>query len=297
VTFFLSTYLLLLASILSGGVTALAQEGGTAMPLLTNADLPGWTVTDSARYSGKELYGYIDGGAELYHEYGFMQLATQVTRCASRELRIEVYRMQSAESAFGIFSLSRGTCPQDSTLAMWSCVSGRQILCSSGPFALSVIGDDSTKETAGAMDRVMRVLLARIPEAGHRLPPVFASAVVLAFRSEVQFLSGPLALQQARPEWEPYFDGIDRYAMHTLVWESNHQWYSAGLIRVHDGEDRLRFLRNAGFSGRNISQAWTQVSTGATLRGVRSTPSGELLYCETDGGNPGFRPVLEALTP
>ena len=259
--------------------------------------LPGWTVTDSGRYSDKELYGYINGGAELYREFGFDHLVTRVMRKKEAEISMELYRMRTPEAAFGIYSLSRGACGQDSTLCVYSCVSTRQILCCRGSSVLSIIGDDTGAETAEAMRQAARVLLGKMREADHRLPALFSLPLIHAYSVDVRFLAGPLALQQAHPEWEPYFDGIRRYSLHTLTWETDNQWYIAGLIVFEGAEDRMRFLRNTGFGGRDVTIAWSQVTTGSQLRAVRTTDTGELLFCETDGGNPGFRSVIEALTP
>jgi hypothetical protein len=286
-----------LACLLAGAAPVWSQAGDSASVLLTESDLPGWTLTNTAQYSDKELYGYIDGGAELYREYGFCRLTIQIMSNAARELSAEVYRMRSPEAAFGIFSLSRGSCEPDSAFARWSCFSGRQILCCRGVFVLSVVGNDSSLEAKTAMAKAARTLLAKIGSSDYNLPALFASPVLRPRAFETKFLSNQLALQQARPEWEPYFEGIERFALHALSWESGEQWYSAGMIRFSSAADSTRFLRNTGFGERGIGAEWRQISTGSTLRGIRTTPSGEMIYCETDGGNTGFRPVLESINP
>lgn len=58
------------------------------------------------------LFGYIDGGAELFLQYGFEELSViRYTDCTSakaeREITIEAYRMATPAEAFGIFSLKR----------------------------------------------------------------------------------------------------------------------------------------------------------------------------------------------
>ena len=62
-------------------------------------------------YTGDELYGYINGGAEIFKEYGFKELFvshyTSRSGGGKKELTMEVYRMESPESAFGIFSVKR----------------------------------------------------------------------------------------------------------------------------------------------------------------------------------------------
>ncbi|MRR38815.1 hypothetical protein EG829_30030, partial [bacterium] len=37
------------------------------MPLLVQGDVPGLEIRSVQSFAGKALYGYIDGGADLYH--------------------------------------------------------------------------------------------------------------------------------------------------------------------------------------------------------------------------------------
>jgi hypothetical protein len=73
--------------------------------------IPGWTREgDAETYTKDGLYGYIDGGAEIVLQYGFRELAVFKFKpaagaaAAAKELVLEVYRMESAEAAFGIYS-------------------------------------------------------------------------------------------------------------------------------------------------------------------------------------------------
>jgi hypothetical protein len=74
--------------------------------------IPGWKRGgDVETYTKDGLYGYIDGGAEIVFQYGFRELAVfkfkssgVTTLPAQRELVLEIYRMDSGEAAFGIYS-------------------------------------------------------------------------------------------------------------------------------------------------------------------------------------------------
>jgi len=55
---------------------------------------PGWRRYQTPMvFSAKDLYGYIDGGAELFFEFGFSELTVQRYRCGERELSLDLYRM------------------------------------------------------------------------------------------------------------------------------------------------------------------------------------------------------------
>jgi hypothetical protein len=56
-------------------------------------------------YKGEDLYLYIDGGAEIYHEYGFKQVLVQDYKSAAgKSLTLEIFEMANPECAFGIYT-------------------------------------------------------------------------------------------------------------------------------------------------------------------------------------------------
>jgi len=69
--------------------------------------IAGWRLADAPRvFQGEELFDLIDGGAMLYQEYGFTQaLACRYAGPASASLQVEIYRMSSDASAYGIYSM------------------------------------------------------------------------------------------------------------------------------------------------------------------------------------------------
>ncbi len=91
-------------------VFSFAQE---AAPDLNRLSVGAWKTAGPPEVFKKDgLFGYIDGGAEIFLQYGFEELF--ITRygkesdpSAEKEITVEVYRMDSAPDAFGIFSLKR----------------------------------------------------------------------------------------------------------------------------------------------------------------------------------------------
>ncbi len=69
----------------------------------------GWAREERPlRFVGKDLYGHINGGAELFFELGFKDLRVERFRKDGRELVVERYRMESPESALAIYLAARG---------------------------------------------------------------------------------------------------------------------------------------------------------------------------------------------
>lgn len=71
--------------------------------------MDGWKKNGPLRqFAGSSLYNYINGGSELFLEFGFELLLLQKYCKGEDEVSIEVYRMQSPESALGIYLMKCG---------------------------------------------------------------------------------------------------------------------------------------------------------------------------------------------
>jgi hypothetical protein len=73
--------------------------------------LPGWKIAqDDPVYNANNLWDVIDGAADLYLEYGFVDLhIARYINTDSIEVKAELYRHASNEDAFGMYSQERDT--------------------------------------------------------------------------------------------------------------------------------------------------------------------------------------------
>jgi len=159
------------------------------------ADLPeqlaGWARTDHKAFVGAELYQHINGGSELYHEYGFTRVTVGYYGLEDREILIERYEMADDTAAAGLYSLVR-----DPTVdALPHPFTGRRydlyLECTSGSHYIKVIGTKGADAVA-----LLAVLQALLPEPMATEWPEL-EGVLPAGRlpgSEV-LLRGPLALR------------------------------------------------------------------------------------------------------
>jgi hypothetical protein len=74
-------------------------------------DLPGWKLNQEPQiYEGDRLFELIDGGADIYIEYGFRQVvSSQFTDPSNNNILVEIYEMNDAAAAYGIFSITQQT--------------------------------------------------------------------------------------------------------------------------------------------------------------------------------------------
>ncbi len=75
----------------------------------------GWTIAPSSyrEFTAEDLYGHINGGAELFLEYGFTELKVQRYQHGEAEIGLEIYVMASPEAALGIYLAKCGKEAQD----------------------------------------------------------------------------------------------------------------------------------------------------------------------------------------
>jgi hypothetical protein len=58
-------------------------------------------------FKGESLYEYIDGGAEIYHTYGFVEVATANYAFDETEMVVDIYRFNNPDNAYGLFASFR----------------------------------------------------------------------------------------------------------------------------------------------------------------------------------------------
>jgi len=141
-----------------------------------------------------DLFNHIDGGAELFIEYGFDRLLVQRYGRGKSELTLEVYEMDSPEAALGIYLMK---CGQETVVAgIRSRHSGEnsQLTILKNKYFVYVNNYDGDAKNLPAMVALANGALASISEA----PPegLFEQLPkeALVGRSE-RLIRGPVALQ------------------------------------------------------------------------------------------------------
>jgi Family of unknown function (DUF6599) len=85
----------------------LALSSQTVLP--PDGLVPGWARSEPAKeFRRGDLFDYIDGGAEIFLEFGFDKLLVQSYKNGASELVLEVYQMENPDSALGIYLMKCG---------------------------------------------------------------------------------------------------------------------------------------------------------------------------------------------
>ncbi|MBM4172719.1 MAG: hypothetical protein FJ214_12680, partial [Ignavibacteria bacterium] len=108
-------------------------------PFLTTSDFPDFKIIRKESFDGDALWGYINGGADIFLEYGFDNLFLQEIELKNHVFKIELYKMINPNSAFGIYSVSHFKCDNKSDKINLTCITPYQIQCAAGDYYISII--------------------------------------------------------------------------------------------------------------------------------------------------------------
>ncbi|HLP15321.1 MAG TPA: DUF6599 family protein [Bacteroidota bacterium] len=235
--------------------SGIAVSQDRSIPHVSDADLPGLHVVRQASYDGNSLWGYIDGGADVYLEYGFSQLLAVKAEQNGVRYQIDCYRMNDAESAYGIFSISAFNCAQADSFPIRHCLSRYQMQIVCGPFYCSIINDKGTDDARMMNLKIARIIAAQIDSAATgTLPALFRLSAFNTQAGSVKFIKGLLGVQNGYPAWEDLFGELRGYSMYVMPVHSDSLDAALGMITFRDKAGRTTFFTRAGFDNAHIER-------------------------------------------
>ena len=162
------------------------------VPFIMSAQEP--EIKRERVFSGDGLYGFMNGGAELYHEYGFKSLVNRDIVYKGEAYTVDVFEMPSREDAFGIYSVNVYRCQQADTMGYINCISPYQLQAVVENYYVSIVfPSGSTKAQQLAGELIPLFLSGKrssidIPEDIASSPP---------FSGVVKYLRGPISVSGA----------------------------------------------------------------------------------------------------
>ncbi|MDX9846744.1 MAG: hypothetical protein RBT74_07180 [Tenuifilaceae bacterium] len=180
---------------------------------LTRSDLVGMEETRFSVYEENSLWGYINGGADIYLEYGFKELMAQNFVWESEPFKVDVYVMANPEAAFGIYSISKFSCKAEGKAGTYSCINPYQVQVAHGNLYVSVIAYNGTSRSMELATQIAKKIVAKHRAKPLLIPTIFESKSLAIDKSKIKLINGPLAIQNAYATLEKTFDGIDNYSI------------------------------------------------------------------------------------
>jgi len=196
-------------------------------------------VTRERTFTGTALYGFMNGGSDLYLEYGFKELRALEVTYKGEQFSIEMYRMPSPEDAFGIYSLHTFRCNCADTLSQLNCFSSHQMQAVMGDVYYSIVYEKSAvrfkKEAAELLAIYSRGVEIRAPKI-----PAELLSTEKQVSGRVKYVRGNLALINAAGDLVPLLEGISDYKL----WISETGGNSRNLAVIYiNSRDSLTVLK------------------------------------------------------
>lgn len=146
-----------------GGVkTPAGQPAGAEYLPLRFAS--GWERTPEVRvFVGDSLYEYIDGGAELYHMYKFIDVTVGDYTGDAGEIVADLYRFAGPEMAYGMYTTLRPEGPEAVPLGVEGFSAGPTVIFVRGDYLVNIIGYDETAATVAAVKSLAGAIDSLLP--------------------------------------------------------------------------------------------------------------------------------------
>jgi hypothetical protein len=195
---FSSICILLLA--LAGAPQSATQDRGLLPP---NGFLQTWNRPENPRiFTASDLYGYIDGGAEIFLEFGFEQLTVQPylpgkatgSKVPADEFKVEIYRMADPVAAAGIYLMNCGKESQDPSFPERHSLNQFQLIFKRDRYYVIINNSEGNEKLRPAMLEFGRYVATRLPaDTAPKTVELLPQSGLI--KSSVRLIRGPYALQ------------------------------------------------------------------------------------------------------
>jgi len=157
--------------------------------------LPEWKKEEKIiRFSPENLFNYINGGSELFLEFGFKELLVQNYRKAEQEIGIDIYKMENPEAALGIYLMKCGKETPLPEIAARNSFDIHQCAALKSNYFVLVNNFKGNKALIPVMVKVMQTLLNSISDIKTETVLAILPEKGLIKGSE-KIIRGPFALQ------------------------------------------------------------------------------------------------------
>lgn len=219
-------------------VNCFSQEQGK-FPAIDQSDLPDAVFGTPKTYTGSSLFGYIDGGAELYLEYGFTGAWVNEISYHDGKYTVEIYRMTGPEEAYGIFSVSRFKCNNTPPLSPYTCQTPYQLQICSGPFYISIINEKGNSKDSLASLMIGGAIVKNITDKSVNLASWMPDTDPALINRQGIIVKGSLGIMNSAPDLEDLFEGVNSYT--TLVLQQDE--ITILSVKFQNREDAEKFAK------------------------------------------------------
>ncbi|MBD3384167.1 hypothetical protein GF407_04490 [candidate division KSB1 bacterium] len=156
--------------------------------------LDGYTIASRLRFDSQNLYGYINGGAELFLEFGFDELLVVYYENGDSEFNLELYKMAEPAAALGIYLAKCGPETPAPSVKARNTLNRYQLTAVKGCCCIQINNSSGDTSMQKPMIHLMNHLSDQIEPAEK---PALLDAIPLKnlVPGSIRLIRGPYALQ------------------------------------------------------------------------------------------------------
>ena len=180
-----------------------SEDEGLSILLPAAGEIDNWERNlEFEEYKGEDLFYYINGGAEIYHEYGFERVIVQDYMSKNgRSASLEVYKMSTPYSAYGIYTFKSSGRGQELDVGYGCKLQDYYLNFWKGQYLVTITGFDEEKETIDGLKAIAKTVDKKIQISTPREMPGLFSRLPLEGLDvqSVKYFKGNLGLMNSYP--------------------------------------------------------------------------------------------------
>ena len=204
-------------------------------------------------FTGKGLYGFMNGGADLYLEYGVEKLTTRELVYQGEEYTLDIYEMPTPEDAFGIYSIHVFKCIQADLNDEINCLSTYQLQTVVGNCYVSLVFISGSEKAKTNANKLLLQYTSDIE--GEKI--VFPEQIPVSgtYSGVLKFLRGPISLSSAQFSLSTLLQGVSFKGVWLSPTEKEEE--NQALILFENTETMISFREKIAPSDIiNSAEAW-----------------------------------------
>lgn len=253
---------ILLVMYLFASLTKVASQVPDNFPALGLNDLPEMKSLRVRQFTGESLFGYMNGGAELYREYGIESAVITEFDLGEGHFKCEIFKMKGNEAAFGIYSVSNYRCLATPPLSVYTCQTRYHLQICKGVYYVSIINSSGSETDWNNSLLIGEIIVARIKDPSFNPVTFFPDTDINDIKHNTVLAKGKLGLMNGATRWEDYFDDHSGYC--ALIHTAGVKTFIS--VRFSEKNDFQHFLSEKEIDADKLSVNPLVLPGGARVR-------------------------------
>jgi hypothetical protein len=198
-----------------------------------------WSRPDPPRvFTGEGLFDYIDGGADIYFEYGFRQVVSaEYLNTKKASIKLEIYEMTDDGAAYGMYSINTGSQGKTVRIGNEGTLDEYYLVFWKSRYLTFISSDDTTGETLEGILTLAECVDKKITTTGKK--PALAALLPGKKPKTEKYVRGLLGLSSVYD-----FDTKNIFGVREGI-IGEYKEFRVFLLRYKDDQEAAKWYDNA----------------------------------------------------